>query len=359
MRFGVISGRNGLFGASLFHFPTIFFVLQPTSTNFVVKQDNTHCFMNKLLSLLAIALCLFTSCGKTIYDEAEEEQGKVDYDKSNLIISVTPKGLSPMDTRAVGDESLSNYFDTINFVVYKDGKKVKAITQPASGPSFGTAGFTLSSGTYQLLVLAHSSSSNPVLSDPAKLYFSNEDGYSDTFYHYGDVTVTEQKQTVDIELERATSLLQFVVTDEIPANVDYLWIKLTGGSGTLDATTGYGCVNSIQVITPKIDHSQKPPYTFSIYTFLKKNSDVVTIMVKPRDANNRITDSRFQDFTREVPMVRGRISILKGNFFTDPSESGGSGDDGTGDDPQSDTEGDMNFNVTFDPSWDDPFEYEF
>lgn len=317
--------------------------------------------MKRILPFMALVLMLCSSCGKTIYDEAEEDK-PVDNIKSNLVISVTPKGLNPIDTRGDG-VSLDDYFATINFVVYQKGAKVKAITQKSSDGTYGTAGFTLNAGTYQLLVLAHSSSSNPSLADPTKLKFTNEDGFSDTFYYYGDVTVTNEKQVVSIELERCTSLLQFVVTDTIPANVSRIWFRMTGGSGTLDATTGYGCVNSTQVVNAQISPDQKPPYTFDLYTILKGNEADVTLMVKPFDATDNITDGRFDEFSRDIHLVRGRITVFKGRFFTDPTDpgtgsgggTGGSTGGGSGDEGESD----VSFNVSFDPSWGEPFEFEF
>ena len=145
----------------------------------------------------------------------------------------------------------------LNFLLYQNGKKVKTVNQKESDAGFGTVDVTLDAGSYQLLVLAHSCAANPTTTSAEKIQFNNtETGYTDTFYYYGDLVVSGDKTTVDISMKRATSKFCLVTTDTKPANIKKFQFYYEGGSGALDATTGFGCVNSKQSVFVNLDDSQ-------------------------------------------------------------------------------------------------------
>ena len=193
--------------------------------------------------LLLIITCL--SCEKPVIPDLN--QGDAD---GNLVVSVfqveQQQFAAPL-TRA----TLADYCNCLNFAVYDtDGKRIKQVNQKAADVGFGAVAFAVEPGTYQVVVVGHSSSGNPTMTDPKKIRFTNQDGYSDTFLYSTTVTVSEADQEVEVDanLHRITSLCRVVFTDAIPDKVTQMHFEYTGGSGAFDAATGLGSVKSTQKV---------------------------------------------------------------------------------------------------------------
>lgn len=183
---------------------------------------------------LTTKMCLFftfismlTGCEKMVLDEESDEP------KGNVTISVA--GVEAYnnagETRVV--RPLTEACTRICFAIYQDGKRVKYDNQSKDDKDYGTFNTTLDEGKYQILVLGHSSLSNPSTTDPNKIAFNNAPpvtksgtGYSDTFYYYGDITVGE-KENYECSLKRATAMFRFITTDVKPANVKRMWFQYT------------------------------------------------------------------------------------------------------------------------------------
>lgn len=272
--------------------------------------------------LLAIALLgSLSACEKPILDEEEEEsttttkeQGSNKQDsKGNVVIRVTNFNLTPI-TKAVVD--LTTYCTRLNYVLYKDGNKVVGKSQLKEDADFGEMTMTVDPGTYKLLVLAHSSTNgNPTLSDPENIQFTNKLGYSDTFYYYGDLEVTSEPKTHELTLTRASTLLKFIITDEIPENVTNIYIHYTGGSGVLNAVTGYGGnVDSRQEKNAKIQ-GYSSPLSIRIYTFLQSDEGYLNLKVEARDANNNNNVVLSREF-EHINVKRNCVTEYEGSFFS-------------------------------------------
>ena len=220
-------------------------------------------------------------------------------------------------TRAVID--LTTYCTRLNYVVYKDGKKVDSRSQLKEDGGFGEVTMKLSPGTYKLLVLAHSSrGGNPTLSDPEHIQFTNALGYSDTFSYYDNIEVTNESKTHEVILTRVSSLLNFIIDDEIPAEVAKVHFLYTGGSGVLNAVTRYGGnVNSKQERLYNIS-GLTAPLTLPIYTFLQADEGELEVTVTAQDADGNIVKTR--KFTN-IPMKRNMVTEYKGTFFDHDSDN--------------------------------------
>lgn len=256
-----------------------------------------------------IALCGLVSCEKAVLDE--DNKGDAPTAEGNLVLKVSFSGISPMELTRADDEWPCT---KLNFVVYQDGTKVKNVNQTLGESGYGQAAMTLDAGIYQVLVLAHSSKNNPTLSDPAKIQFTNADGFSDTFYYYGDIKVTDQSQTHDIELERATAMVHFIINDQMPNTVKSMQFYYTGGSGALNAKTGLGCVASKQSVTVDVDPTQEPPYEFCIYTMPREQTASLEMKVTAHKANEDVLKER--SFSK-IPIERNKITEYAGSFFSD------------------------------------------
>ena len=158
------------------------------------------------------------------------------------------------------------------------------------------------------------------MTNPEKIQFNNSQGYTDTFLYYKKVVVGTESQTLSLSLHRITSLCRFVVNDAIPEGVAKLEFTYKGGSGSFDASTGYGCVNSTQVMKYDVQAGMKQTQ-YDLYTFLHSTEGSLHLKVTAYDASGNMLFEKSMG----VDMYQNQITWLKGNLFSDiqstPTES--------------------------------------
>ncbi len=258
-----------------------------------------------VLGVIVLVMASFMSCEKAVFDE---DSKVTDNQNCNLTLCVSANGKYAMDvTRSDGD-----FWTHLCFVVYKDGKKVKAVNQTSGTDGFGLASIALAQGTYQVLVVAHSSINNPSVATPEKVQFTNADGYTDTFYYYDDITVTTEPQTHYVELVRATAMLRFIINDDMPQNVKSLKFYYTGGSGALNAKTGMGCVDSKQTVNVEVNPTAGAPYTFELYTITKEAAGTLNLTVTAYDGSGATVAEKL---IKGIKIERNKITELSGELF--------------------------------------------
>ena len=262
--------------------------------------------------LLIAAVTILSACEKMDTGDSSAKGGNGD---ANLILNVVVTGNEAL-TRA----DSNSFWTRLNFVVYQNGKKVKAVNQTEGDDDYGQAALTLDEGTYQVLVLAHSSDGNPTTTTAEKVQFTNAIGYTDTFYYYGSISVTNEKQTHNITLNRVTALLKFIINDDMPANVSNLKFYYTGGSGALNATTGLGCVDSKQTVIMVVEPSaMTKPYTFDLYTIPREQTASLNLTVTAYDETQTVIRERT---FKGVEVQTNKITEFDGDFFTGSSSTG-------------------------------------
>ena len=257
--------------------------------------------------LLALLTILFAACEKPILTGEELSSSSP---KTSLRLSVYQLEQTPFSllTRAAPSEIC----ERLNFAVYDmDGSRQKQINQKVGDSDFGTANFDLPVGNYQLVALAHSSSSNPTMTNPAKIQFSNAQGYSDTFLYYGTITIGDEPQTLALSLQRIVALCRFVISDAIPEGVARIEFTYKGGSGHFDAKTGLGVTRSTQVMKFDVEVG-KEQTQYDLYTFLHNIEDTIHLTVIAYDAaGNPLYEREF-----DVPMGQNKVTWFTGDFFT-------------------------------------------
>ena len=264
------------------------------------------------LPLLLILLITCLSCEKPTIPE--NYMGDAD---GNLVVSIfqiEQQAFAGAPTRA----EVSDFFNCLNFAVYDaQGKLVKQVNQKISNAGFGTAAFAVGPGTYQIVVVGHSSG-NPTMTDPLKIKFANSDGYTDTFLYSTTVTVNQEGEEIEVEanLYRITSLCRVVFTDTIPDKVTQIAFEYKGGSGAFNATTGLGSVNSTQKMTFEVEPGQTA-CSFDLYTILRDTEATLHLQATATDADKNVVRNR--EF--EVPMKQRTITKLSGPFFAGSSGS--------------------------------------
>ena len=298
---------------------------------------------DKLSGVLAllVALLAMTACEKMVIDE--EPAGD---DEVNVVLKVA--GLESYGDGTRAKANVADVCSRIQFALYQNGKRIKYLNQQKTDEEgFGTAKLSLSEGTYQLLILAHSGKNNVTTTKADELKFTNPEvqdgiGFTDTFYYYGQLTVEAEKQSYDFQLTRAVAMFRFISEDAKPATIKTIRFYYTGGSGTLDATKGEGCVKSTQIVWFYPDEAADgKPVEYELYTFpLNGESSKVTFQVSAYNTKNEVVYEReFKD----VEMTRNTITQYTGKFFT----TGGTDPDPT----PTPTADDRTFTMTVETDW--------
>lgn len=312
----------------------------------------------KYFSLLAwslIGLLVFSSCEKANFaDDDDTPSAPTD---ANLTLKVVANS-----TRA--NEMA---WETLNFVVYQKNAKVKAITQHADDKQFGEVSMKLAPGTYQVMVLAHSSKSNPSQSDPTNVKFTNEDGFSDTFGAYTTIEVEEKNQTHEINVERLTAMVRFKTKDVKPKEVKQIRFQYKGGSGAINLETGYGVDASIQSVLLDVpDSLTGKRLQYELYTFPRTDEASLNLQVLVLDENgNRLVYpgmGKEGDRNFVVSVKKNQITECSGYFFTEGSAGNDDDDDSEGDnqdDNQDNEEENVSFVLVVDTNWAGTTTYEY
>lgn len=293
---------------------------------------------------LLLLMYLFCSCEKVIL----EQESSASEDEVNVVLTVTDVELYANGGYTRGLTPVEKACTRLCFAVYRDGTRVKYENQKYGDSDYGTASMKLEAGSYQVLILGHSGAANPSTTKATQIKFSNQtasggSGYTDTFYYYADLKVTNGMPTQEYVLERATAMFRLIVNDEIPSNVKRFYFYYTGGSGQLDATTGYGNANSQQKVYIDVDDSSDgQPMEFELYTFPHENGQTVTFKVEAQDADGNALCSR--EF--KAQMERNFITQYSGDFFTNG-------------DPDNPDEPDENGMIWVDTTWDGIDEYTY
>ena len=290
----------------------------------------------KKFMLFALAL-LAAACEKPVIDE-----DLVATKDANVILHFKQFEQEAF-TRAATD--ITELCSRLNIAIFDaEGTKVKTVAQKEGDSSFGTVALTLTAGTYRLVVIAHNCDGSATISSTEKVTFPNNK-VTDTFYYYGDLVVTEAKQSYDLTLTRAVAMFRLVLTDEsVPSNVAKLKFYYLGGSSTFSPKDGAGCVASKQTEIRPVPADFVSGTAFEIYTLPHTESDVLTkLTVTALDANDNTVKERIFE---NVPITRNQITRYTGSFFGSGSGGGSSSSDGT-------------FHLTADPDWDSVNGYTF
>ena len=265
--------------------------------------------MRRLILPFYLILLIITSCEKPVIPGEYSTQGDLD---GNLVVSVfqiEQQSFGTSLTRAV----IADYCSRLSYAVYDaDGKLVKQIHQQVGDSGFGTAYFKVDPGTYQVVVVGHSSG-NPTMTNSKKIKFENKDGFTDTFLHNSNVVVTDadDEEQVQAVMRRIVSLCRVVFTDAIPDGVSQMRFEYKGGSGAFDAATGLGSVNSTQKETFPVDAGDEN-CCFDLYTFLHDTEGTIHLQATALDDN----DNELREREFDVPLKQRMITKLRGPYFS-------------------------------------------
>ena len=128
--------------------------------------------MKKNLWTLALILpaMLFSACEKG-YAEEEEEVITPDDPQGNIILRVKSIEMIPFENTTRATTTMEQLCSRLQFAVFKDGVKVKNVSQQQGDAHFGETTLTLAEGEYQLVVMGHSCTGTATITDLEKITF--------------------------------------------------------------------------------------------------------------------------------------------------------------------------------------------
>lgn len=250
-------------------------------------------------SMLLLAVLLLTACEKVVLD-----------DDGGTHLRFIP---TTADTR--GTVSIGDYFSRLAVQLFDaDGQKVwsQSKTQTRDDDDFGTLSVGLTADTYTVVAVGHSSPVTPTIKSTELVQFTAKDGVknSDTFCHYGQVTVNEDGGYHELRMNRVTAMVTFEFTDtDMPAAFQQLKIEYTGGSANFNPTTSKGCTKSSQT------ELRAKGTQYAVFTFPYMATECTLKMtLNALDAKGSVLTTKT---LTDVPVTRNRITRCMGPLFGD------------------------------------------
>lgn len=317
-----------------------------------------------LASLLLMLVATLTSCEKFALDDS----GTNSHDaNANVIIHASVAKNNSTGTRSgeedFGDEEegdedgfdegdkevegkpLEDYCSRLSIAIFDGEEKVKTLNLKAED-GYEDIGINLDAGKYRMVAIGHNGNGNCTISSPEKVKFY-KNKMTDTFFYYGTFNVIDGEDTDDyILLNRAVAQFKVHITDAtIPAEAHSIKFYYTGGSSTLDAVTGYGCVQSRQTESFKLQEGKRD---YSVYTFPREENKGLKMTINILDADAQ----SIKEYSKEgVPVKRNNITqtniSIKDHTISDPDQKE-DGDSGKG-----------NLGFTVNPDWEGEIVVEF
>lgn len=317
-----------------------------------------------LASLLLMLVATLTSCEKFALDDS----GTNSHDaNANVIIHASVAKNNSTGTRSgeedFGDEEkgdedgldegdeeiegkpLEDYCSRLSIAIFDGEEKVKTLNLKAED-GYEDIGINLDAGKYRIVAIGHNGNGNCTISSPEKVKFY-KNKMTDTFFYYGTFNVIDGEDTDDyILLNRAVAQFKVHISDAtIPAEAHSIKFYYTGGSSTLDAVTGYGCVQSRQTESFKLQEGKRD---YSVYTFPREENKGLKMTINILDADAQ----SIKEYSKEgVPVKRNNITqtniSIKDHTISDPDQKE-DGDSGKG-----------NLRFTVNPDWEGEIVVEF
>lgn len=273
----------------------------------------------RIASFVLMLMVTLTSCEKF----ALEEQGGKSTNEANANVTVNVQKVEgrvfTRATKADNAKQLKDVCSRITFAVFDGEEKLTSKSQTSDDSDFGTCHFSLDDGEYRLVVIAHNGAGNCTISAPEKVKFY-KNKMTDTFYYYGRLSVNENGTEANIDMKRAVAAFHLHITDDnLPQEVKSIKFYYLGGSSTLDATTGYGCVSSRQTETFNFTETSRD---FTVYTCPHEEEKDINMTISILDPDAKVIKSyQKTDFQmKRNTITKAEISLQKGDIGGDSKD---------------------------------------
>lgn len=250
-----------------------------------------------LFALVAVFIC---GCEKMVIDNDVYSKGD---NGGNVTLHIT------QTEDATRSSVISDVCGRLNVAVFDaGGQKVKAIAQTVADAGFGSVSMSLAAGIYTVVAIGHNCTGSATITSADKVTFPNNK-VTDTFSYFGRLTVTGDRQDVDIKMKRAVAMIRLHLIDEMSAMDDVAQFKFyyLGGSSTFSPSAGYGCVNSKQTEYRACSDDG----VYCLYTLPHAANDVLTKMtVTALDASD---NALGEIIIEDIPVTVNKITDCTGN----------------------------------------------
>lgn len=302
-----------------------------------------------LASLLLMLVATLTSCEKFALDDS----GTNSHDaNANVNIHASVAKKNSTGTRSgEGDEEverkpLEDYCSRLSIAIFDGEEKVKTLNLTAEKDGYEDIGINLDAGKYRMVAIGHNGNGNCTISSPEKVKFY-KNKMTDTFFYYGTFNVIDGEDTDDyILLNRAVAQFKVHITDAtIPAEAHSIKFYYTGGSSTLDAVTGYGCVKSRQTENFKLQEGKRD---YSVYTFPREENKGLKMNINILDADAQ----SIKEYSKEsIPVKCSNITqtniSIQDHTISEPNQK------------ENDDSGNGGLGFTVNPDWEGEIVVEF
>ena len=254
-------------------------------------------FISHLFTAVLLLFCV--ACEKPFTEESDSGSGDTG-DTDEIVITDKDKkdtesvnvqfNVIGVESQLTGSAPLANACKRLSLSVFDaDGERCnyKTITQKHTDSDFGKMLLSVPKGKYTFVFVAENGAEAPTLSKLDAVKFS-KNKLTDTYLYCGEYDI-KASASYDIALKNITATVKLVVNDVTPSDIDSLTVYYTGGSSTLDASTGYGSVNSRQTEVRAVDmaaYNGKSGYY--LYTFPHEDASTLTLKVTARAGNKEI-----------------------------------------------------------------------
>ena len=274
--------------------------------------------MKKIL-LFGMAAAMLAACEKPVMGDAYD----VGEGDANVVLRFTPYGQQGF-TRSVTQPT--DQCSRLSVAIFRqDGTKVKNVNQSAGNDGYGTIAVSLSEGSYKVVAVAHNSTEgNATISSTEKVTFANNK-MTDTFACCETFSVLDGSPVEkELLLQRVVAMVRLTINGTIPDNVARFKFYYTGGSSTLNPSTGYGCVNSKQTEYRATVVDGSPVSVYELYTSPHELNDIMKLVITAQNADN----STVNEWTMEnIPVTKNKITTWTGSLFS--NDGGGPSTDGS------------------------------
>ena len=297
-----------------------------------------------LLFICTCALACLAACQKPFADDSGSAKGKGRYTVTfgAFCIEQTPFGQNTGGKSRTATASPKDVCTRMSIAIFDESnERVATDSKESSQADFGQFAIKLDEGKYRVVVVAHSGTGNATMTSPTEIKFK-DNKLTDTFYAYRDIDISSD-DSYSLTLKRAVAMFRLVVNDPTPDDVGTMKFYYTGGSSTLDATTGCGNVNSKQTELRTVEAAAHTgASTYDVYTFPHadgKRLKMTVSALKKNDSQTVLYTKTFDD----VQVVRNVITQYSGNFYDKGSSS------------------ERSFSIDIDSQWDNAHEnrYEY
>lgn len=251
---------------------------------------------------LSTIMLMATSCEKQFVESTDEGGDVVNNDKDDgkkqptINVQFNILGVESMKT---GTASLKSTCKRLSYSVFdENGERCnyRTNTQLSSNNDFGKVKLSISKGKYSFVFVAENGNEAPTISKPNTVTFK-KNKLTDTYHYYGEFDI-KNKASYDITLQHSTAKLRVIINDATPHDIDSLSFYYTGGSSTLDPTTGGGNVSSRQVENYRVESSAyKGSSVYEMYTFPHADERKLKVKISAKSGEETLYSRSINDVT--------------------------------------------------------------